>query len=99
MIRVELGQEVKAGMWLYEIRSHRLCGRSRQPLLDACRELKSLLGDTEHIVGLFREGDKNPSLTCQLSVGAGLTVSEGQTSGPRFVKFRPFEIALREAAE
>jgi hypothetical protein len=43
MIRVELGEEVEwRGVWLYGVPQFAVWGRSRQPLLDACRQIKSL---------------------------------------------------------
>ena len=89
MIRVELGTEVKAGVWAYSVEGYAIEGRSRQPLLDACRQVKALGGDTAARIGLFRK--EKLSLFCKVSVGAGLTVDE---SGPKFVKWKPFERTL-----
>ena len=44
VIRVELGAEVKPGVWEYACTVHPVCGKSHQPLLDACRQLKLILG-------------------------------------------------------
>jgi hypothetical protein len=87
MIRVELGKEVKPGIWAYRVEGYGLEGRSRQPLLDACRMVERAGGDTSQQIGLFRKGKANCDLFCQVKVGAGLTVDE---SGPRFVKWKPF---------
>ena len=46
MIRVERGDEISPGVFAYNVPSLGLSGRSRQPLLDACRHIKSLLGPT-----------------------------------------------------
>ena len=56
MIRVERGAETSPGVFAYTVPSLGLSGRSRQPLLDACRQIKSLLGPTGQLAGLFREG-------------------------------------------
>lgn len=98
MIRVERGAEVSPGTFAYTIPSHRLCGKSRQPLLDACRELKRMGAATAELVGLFREGREIADMTVRLGVGAELTVSDpAKGGGPKFAKYQPFE--LREAAE
>ena len=92
-IRIELGKEVSPGIWEYAAPSLRLCGRSRQPLLDACRQIKSMGGDTAANAGLFREGKDNPDLFCGVEWGAGRTVSEPDKGTIRFEKYRPFKLA------
>ena len=88
MIRVELGGEIKnRGVWRWTCPRYGLAGRSRQPLLDACREIKRMGGDPADIVGLFREARSMPDMTCTIGVGAGLTVDESRT--PRFAKWKP----------
>jgi hypothetical protein len=95
MIRVELGEEVKRrGKWRYVIKplwndgsSSTECVSS-QPLLDACRLLKSTGAAPRQLVGLFRAGRDKPDLTCTVEVGAGLYVREDD--GPRFVKWIPW---------
>jgi hypothetical protein len=86
MIRVIRGREVdgpegekdgkrRHGVFEYHaLRYSLVCGYSRQPLLDACRQLKSLYGLTGGRVGLFREGRDTPDLSCSLEVGAATTV-------------------------
>jgi hypothetical protein len=37
MIRVERHEEVRLGIWRYTVPGFGMEGRSRQPLLDACR--------------------------------------------------------------
>jgi|SRR5882724_1024290 len=51
-------------------------GHSRQPLLDACRQLKSLYGVTRLRAGLFRKGVEVADISCQIETGAATTVSE-----------------------
>jgi hypothetical protein len=60
----------------------RVCGYSRQPLLDACRQLKSLYGVTVQRVGLFRDGKDTPDISCPVEVVAAPTVQES-----RFAKY------------
>jgi len=90
MIRVELGEEVrKRGKWRWSVRGGSLRGVSRQPILDACRELKRSGEAGDALVGLFREGRSVPDLTCRLDWGAGHTVVEDDFEPIRFKKFRP----------
>jgi hypothetical protein len=47
MIRVEIIEEVRnRGVFRYRVPSLALEGQSRQPLLDACRQIRAILGDT-----------------------------------------------------
>jgi hypothetical protein len=97
MIRIERGAEVGPGIWEYRAPTYpSVFGKSRQPLLDACRQLESILGDTSVAVGVFRDGSDVPDLSCALRTGARTMVSESDRDGVRFVKFREF--ALKEAA-
>ena len=99
MIRVEIEEDGHTGRYLVCIPSHRLSFKSRQPLLDACREIKSMGGDTSAVCGLFRKGRGEPDLKCTVEWGSGRVVSES-AGRPRFQKFRPFERgAFMEAAE
>jgi hypothetical protein len=77
-------------MWAFTVPSLRLCGRSRQPLLDACRQIKSILGDTGRSAGLFREGREVADITCPVNVGAATTVKDGNWDSPRFAPYVPF---------
>lgn len=105
LIRVELGAEIDGplptsgrghGVFAYHATGYPLVrGFSRQPLLDACRQLKSLYGlPRGAVVGLFRKGREVADLACPLDVGAATTVRELNTT---FRKFEPFAIALRAA--
>ena len=94
MIRVELGEEFKRrGAWRYVINPLWNDGGSStervssQPLLDACRKLKSTGAPPGALVGLFRVGRDKPDLTCTVDAGAGMTVTE--RSAPRFRKWNP----------
>jgi hypothetical protein len=93
MIRVELGKEIKPGIFEYRVPGFgdgNVWGRSRQPLLDACRLLKSLGASTASEIGMFREGRSVPDLKCILGKGAELTVSEPDRGRITFVKYRAF---------
>ena len=100
MIRVEIEEESNTGRYLVCIPSHCLSFKSRQPLLDACRRIKSMGGDTGELCGIFRRGRAEPDLSCTVGVGAGLTVKDDKRGKPRLAKFQPFERgAFLEAAE
>lgn len=86
-------------MFRWSVPSLNLQGQSRQPLLDACREIKSILGDTAERAGLFREGRDTPDISCPVNAGAVLTV-EDSVKGVTFRKYRPFNTAaFKDAAE
>ena len=100
VIRIDLGNEIKPGIFEYRIPSLRVEGRSRQPLLDACRRIRSILGPTAEFAGLFREGRTQWDLRCPVNVGAGLTVKEPSVGKIRFALYQEFDgYALSEAAE
>ena len=100
MIRIDLGNEIKPGIFEYRIPSLRVEDRSRQPLLDGCRQIQRMLGDTGQLAGLFDKGRDQWDLRCPVNVGAELTVSERSAGGIRFEGFREFDrTALSEAAE
>jgi len=100
MIRVVLGEEVKPGMSAYVVEGYDLRGQSRQPLLDACRSLKSLGVDTKTAVGTFRGERTEPNLTCTVGAGAATTVSEPDKGIVKFVKYQPFDFStVREKLE
>ena len=66
-------------------------GVSKQPLLDACRQLKAygLMDDT--VVGLFDENQYRDEWRLRTTVGYGAkqTIREDAGTGPRMVPFRP----------
>ncbi len=99
MIRVERGAEISPGVFAYTVPSLGLSGRSRQPLLDGCRQIKSLLGPTGQLAGLFRGGSSDCDIRCPVDVGAEFTVKEESAGGSRFAKHKPFTATFREAAE
>lgn len=79
MIRIDRGKEIKPGIWEYSIPSLGLGGKSRQPLLDACRRIKCTLGPNKAAgarAGVYRPGRLEPDISCPVLAGADLTVSE-----------------------
>lgn len=92
MIRIERGAEVSPGVFEYHCLAWPLvCGKSRQPLLDACRQFKTLYGLTKEAAGVFRNGSSAPDISCRIEVGASLTTSDPSLGRISFVKFTPFE--------
>ena len=101
MIRIIKGPEVdgpkgeaagrRHGIWAYSTVGYpRACGFSRQPLLDACRQLKSLYGLTGQRAGLFRDGRDTPDISCGVDVGAATTVREPAAGAIGFGKYVAF---------
>jgi hypothetical protein len=75
-------------------------GRSRQPLPDACRQIRAILGDTSRRVGLFREGRTEVDISCSVNKGALLTVEDGPKGIRFFRKYREFDrLAADDIAE
>lgn len=78
-------------MFAYTVAGYGVEGRSRTPLSDACRQLKSLYPLTcREEIGMWPPGSTEPSLTCTVEVGAVLRVSETSRSAPRFRRFEEF---------
>jgi hypothetical protein len=99
MIKIKLGAEVdgpkgdkcRHGIFAYSCPAYpSVFGNSHQPLLDACRQLKRILGDTAEAAGLFREGRTIPDISCPVKDGALLTVAEPSKGSIHFAKYRPF---------
>jgi hypothetical protein len=92
VIRVIRGVEVKPGIWAYSVCGYGVEGRSRQPLLDACRRIKRIseaAGSQQ--IGIYRQGREIPDLVCTVDTGARLTVNETTT---RFAKWRPLDAKI-----
>jgi hypothetical protein len=98
MIKVMRGREVRPGVYAYTVPVHGINGSSREPLLDACRQLQRILGDIPDIVGVFRDGRSEPDISCPLKVGAQYTVVERDKGNVRFERYSVERLAaLREA--
>jgi hypothetical protein len=91
-IRVERGAEVRPGVFEYEaVAGVRIEGQSRQPLLDACRQIKTILTDTKsRRAAIYRVGRTEPDLSCSVDWGAAHTVNE-TANGPKFAHFQEFQ--------
>jgi hypothetical protein len=88
MIKVVRGAEVSPGIWEYRAPQYpSVFGKSRQPLLDACRQLKSLYGLTGECVGVFRDGSEVADISCPIEAGAATTVKEADKGVVRFGKY------------
>jgi hypothetical protein len=95
MIRINRGNEVAPGIFEYGIPSLSLSGKSRQPLLDACRQIKRALGPTKSAgerAGVYRPGRSVPDISSEVLAGANLTVSEPSSGRIRFAKFQEFDL-------
>jgi hypothetical protein len=99
MIRIERGLEVAPGIWEYSIPSLRLFGKSRQPMLDACRRIKAMGAGTGERVGIFRDGRSEPDMSCLVEVGARYTVKERASGGIRFEKFEEVDPSVFKTKE
>jgi len=66
-------------------------GCSRQPLLDACRQLSALYGLTKETAGVFRQGSELADISCRVEDGAQLTVVEPSRGRIHFGKYVKFE--------
>jgi hypothetical protein len=102
MIRIERGKEVKPGIWAYTIPSLGLSGKSRQPLLDACRQIKRASGSTKSAgerAGVYRPGKSQSDISCMVLDGAALTVSEPSNGRIKFTKFHEFDSSVFKAKE
>jgi hypothetical protein len=102
MIRIERGRAVGPGIFEYSIPSLQICGRSRQPLLGGCRQIKRAVDRTELAgvrAGVFREGQTEPDIWCLVLKGAELTVAEPSNGKVTFAKFRKFDSSVFRANE
>jgi hypothetical protein len=90
MIRIDRGKEVSPGIWEYTVVSLGISSRSRQPLLDACRQIKAMGGSTKEIAGVFNEGSDLPDISCPVNAGAQVTVSEPSKGRVGFAPFQEF---------
>jgi hypothetical protein len=98
MIRIERSREVAPGVFEFRVPALGIVGKSSQPLLDACRQIQSLLGGTcREQAGIWREGHDEPDMRCPVNVGARYRVAEDRKSGPRFRKFEQFDPAVLKA--
>jgi hypothetical protein len=88
MIRIERGREVGPGIYEYRVLGHPIFGKSRQPLLDACRQIKAMGGPTKQRAGVFREGSIVADMSCAVEIGATVTVSEPDKGRVRFVRYQ-----------
>lgn len=92
---IEVGREEKAvgTKWYWHVRGRpQISGLSSEPLLAACRVLKSMGEPTSTQVALFRPRKTFFDLRTTVGYGAGKTVEDGQKAGPRFVNYRPFNL-------
>lgn len=77
MIKVEREEKGQDGRYRYTVPGYAVEGLSREPLLDACRQLKSMGVDTGEEISLSRAGRSEWDLRTTVGKGASLTVVEG----------------------
>jgi hypothetical protein len=100
MIRIERGKEISPECFSYSLVGLEISGKSRQPLLEVCRQLLTKNIPPTERVGIFREGKNEPDLACTVGAGAKLVVVERNKGGIRFEKFEEVNwAAFKEAAE
>ena len=96
MIRVEIEASEAPGwynwQWAFPEGGIAFSGKSRTPLLDACRALKRAGADPEDEIGLFRKGRSDFDIKTRVGIGARLTVQEKADGGaPYFAKWKAYE--------
>lgn len=87
MIRVRILGAAHNGTFPYRVEGWPVEGRSREPLLDACRELERMGVATRRQIGLFWPGTEEWALRTTVGHGARLTVREDRTCFERFKAF------------
>jgi hypothetical protein len=79
----------KRGHYVARLEDGRVLGKpSKQPLLDAARELLGLGYEPTTVLVMRHAGSDTDSLTCQIGPAAKLRVKEDR-GGPRFVAWEP----------
>lgn len=97
MIEVEREENATGTKCRWHVRGRpKICGLSSEPLLAACRALKSMGEPDSTQIGVFRPGKTFFDLKTTVGYGASKTVEEGQRVGPRFVNYRPFNVGERD---
>lgn len=96
MIRVERDGVARSGKWEWRasVRGQPVEGRSREPLLDACRAIKSMGGDPLLEIALFRPGRAEWDLRTTVGYGASKTVREQDRGRIRLASYQPFRRPL-----
>ena len=95
MIKIDYRVMIKPagkGLYDYHVRQSPVQGRSHQPLLDACRQLKSMGADPAAYCALFH-GERADQWTVRTTIGKGaeLMVSDPpKGGGPKFVKYQAY---------
>jgi hypothetical protein len=80
------------GQFDYSVSGHAVQGRSHQPLLDACRQLKRMGADPAALVAVFH-GEATDQWAIRTTVGKGAQLAVADLprgGGPKFVRYRPF---------
>lgn len=93
MFKIECTELKGRGVFQWHVRGRpKIRGISREPLLDACRKLKSLGENPLSYAGLFRPERQDWDVRTTIREGAATTVFDPPTGGgPRFVRYKPFK--------
>jgi hypothetical protein len=77
------------GQFEYRVLGTLVQGRSHQPLLDACRQLKQMGADPLALAALYHDGSDQWTVRTTVGKGADTTVYDPpKGGGPRLVKFK-----------
>ena len=68
----------------------KVLGKGRTPFFDACRALIAEGRNPDEYVTMRWDGKKTVSFAGRLGTFADKSVSEGEKSGPKFVKYTPY---------
>jgi hypothetical protein len=101
MIRVERGKEVTGGpetpaRFHWCVLAYGICGVSRQPLSDACRQLIAQGVDARRAVGRFRAGRAEPDMVSTVGAAASVSTVEPDKGIVHFERYRPFGDRVRK---
>lgn len=100
MIKVIRGPVNTLGECEYSVPEFQVSGKSRQPLLDACRAVKRAGGAPRRQIGLFRVGLSKPDIFTTVGFGASITVKQETTgSAPRFVPYKALDPVTKAKAK
>jgi hypothetical protein len=92
--REETSVDGKGIKWRWFVRGRPdLCGLSSEPLLDACRAVKSMGADPLEEIAIFRPGRAAWDMRTTVGYGASKTVRERRDGGVLFVDYVPFDPA------
>jgi hypothetical protein len=94
MIRIDVLSQKTGGVYAYWAKTpdgKTVEGYSKEPLLDACRQLKSMGVEPARQVAMYWPGEKDWAIRCGVKWGAAHTIEERSVdSGLRVARYRAF---------